>query len=204
MIARNVVLGGLLGLVAALAACGGGELAEAVRPPREPGELALPPSANAPRVSRDAMAPDTFRPDSIDEFEIVDFDSFPFGDSFGDPAAGLPGGPDPAVESVADSYRRHYGESLRAEGSAVRGAIDRELQRQAELRTAHERGFPDWLALIEALSPEQRAGLVSRLNAANVEIARELHGSASEDPSADAPPNAAPLGPAAGTPPSGE
>lgn len=206
MIARNVVLpGGLLGLVFALSACGGGEIAEAVRPPREPGELALPPSANAPRVSRDATAPDTFRPDSIDEFEIVDLDSFPPVDPFGDPAVGIPGGPDAAVESVADSYRRHYGESLRAEGSAVRGGIDRELQRQAELRTAHERGFPDWLALIEALSPEQRAGLVSRLNAANVEIARELHGSADADPSVDAPADDSPLGPAAaGIPPTGE
>lgn len=204
MIGRNVVLGGLLGMVSALGACGGGEIAEAVRPAREPGELALPPSANAPRVSRDAMAPDTFRPDSVDEFEIVDFDSLPAGDPFGDPAVGLPVGPDPAVESVAASYRRHYGESLRAEGSAVQGRIDRELQRRAELMTAHERGFPDWLSMIEALSPEQRARLVSRLNQANVDMARELHGSADEVPSADAPADAAPVGPAAGTPPTGE
>jgi hypothetical protein len=187
-----------LGLVAA--ACGGGEIAEVVRPAREPGELALPPSANAPRVSRDAMAPDTFRPDSIDEFEIVDFDSFPLGD----PLAGLPGGPDPAVESVADSYRRHYGESLRSEGSAVQGRIDRELQRRAELRTAQERGYADWISMIEAMSPEQRARLVDRLNEANVELARDLHGPAAAPP-AVSPADVAPIGPAAtGTPPPGQ
>ncbi len=202
MIGRNVALGGLLGLTSMLCACGGGEIAEVVRPARDPGELALPPSANAPRVSRDASAPDTFRPDSIDEFAIVDLDSFPLGD----PLVALPGGPDPAVESVADSYRRHYGESMRSEGSSVRGRIDRELQRQAELRTAQERGFADWTAMIEQMTPEQRARLVDRLNHANVELARDLHGSAQEDPSTEvSPPDAAPIGPAAsGTPPPGQ
>ncbi|HJU86859.1 MAG TPA: hypothetical protein VJ788_05785, partial [Gemmatimonadota bacterium] len=47
-------------------ACGGEEAQlDAGRPVRDAGELALPPSANAPRVSRDATAPDTFRPDSV-------------------------------------------------------------------------------------------------------------------------------------------
>ncbi|HET6639951.1 MAG TPA: hypothetical protein VFH82_14335 [Gemmatimonadota bacterium] len=186
---RARVLGGLAFI---LCACGGGEIAEVVHPAREPGELALPPSANAPRVSRDAMAPDTFRPDSVDEFEIVDFDSFPMGDPLGDPLA-FPGSPDPAIESVADSYRRHYGESLRSEGSSVRGRIDRELQREAELRTAQERGYSDWTSMIEEMSAEQRASLVDRLNEANVELARDLHGSDDEG---------VPTGPApTGTPP---
>jgi len=173
-------------------ACGGEEgRLDVERSAREPGELALPPSANAPRVSRDASAPDTFRPDSVDEFEIVDFDSFPFGDSLGV----LPGVPDPAVESVADSYRRHYGESLRADGSSVRGRIDRELQREAERQTAQERGYADWTSMIEGMTPEQRVRLVERLNEANVELARDLHGSADEDaPTGTAPTGTAPTG----------
>lgn len=177
-------------------ACGGDESRlDTSRPAREAGELALPPSANAPRVSRDAAAPDTFRPDSVDEFRIVDLDSFPPGDSL----APLSGGTDAVIESVADSYRRHYAESLRSEGSAVRGRIDRDLQRRAELRTAHERGFPDWIGMIEALTPEQRARLVSRLNAANLDLAQELHGPAGENASPDGgPAEPDPNGPAGG------
>lgn len=179
----------LAGLVTILWACGGGETAEVARPAREPGELALPPSANAPRVSRDALAPDTFRPDSLNEFEVVDLDSFTPGDPLSDPLMALPGGSDPAVDFLADSYRRYYGESLRSEGSAVRGRIDRELQRQAELRTAQEQGYPDWISMIEAMTPEQRARLVERLNEANVELARDLHGSADgEAPTGTTPP----------------
>lgn len=184
----------LAALALVLSACGGGELAEVVPPAREPGELALPPSANAPRVSRDASAPDTFRPDSIDEFEIVDFDSFPLGDPMSEPLV-FPGSPDPAIESVADSYRRHYGESLRADGSSVRGRIDRELQREAERRTAQERGYADWTSMIEGMTPEQRARLVERLDEANLELARDLHGSANEDaPTGTAPTGTTPTG----------
>ncbi len=172
----------LAALAMVLSACGGGEVGEVERPAREPGELALPPSANAPRVSRDAMAPDTFRPDSVNEFEVVDLDSFPLGDPMGDPPGALPENPDPAVEFLADAYRRHYGASLRSEGSSVRGRIDRELQREAELRTAQEQGYADWTSMIEAMTPAQRASLVDRLNEANVELARDLHGSADEEP----------------------
>jgi hypothetical protein len=180
-------------------ACGGDEeQLDTGRPAREPGELALPPSANAPRVARDATAPDTFRPDSVDEFQIVDLDSFP-GDPLSDPLA-FPGSPDPAIESVADSYRRHYGESLRSEGSSVRGRIDRELQREAELRTARERGYADWISMIEGMTPEQRARLVDVLDETNVELARDLHGPVVEDaPAGPAPPGAPP----AVTPPTG-
>ena len=181
----------LAALAIVLSACGGGEIAEFERPTRESGELALPPSANAPRVSRDAMAPDTFRPDSVNEFDVVDLDSFPPGDLM-EP---LPGGPDPAVESLADSYRRHYGESLRSKGSSVRGRIDRELQQEAELRTAQEQGYADWISMVEAMTPEQRARLVDRLNTANVELARDLHGSADEQaPTGNTPSGTAPTG----------
>lgn len=180
-----------LAAVSCALACGREEARLDVgRQAREPGELALPPSANAPRVARDAAAPDTFRPDSVDEFQIVDLDSFP-GDPLIDPLA-FPGSPDPAIESVADSYRRHYGESLRAQGSSVRGRIDRELQREAELQTARERGYPDWISMIEGMTPEQRARLVDMLNETNVELARDLHGPVD---------GGAPAGPAPGTPP---
>jgi hypothetical protein len=35
--------------------------------------------------------------------------------------------------------------------------------------------------MIEAMSPEQRARLVDRLNAANVELARDLHGTVDQE-----------------------
>ena len=169
-------LRGLITAGAALAAvaCGGEDAQVDTRPGvRGPGDLALPPSAGAPRVTRDAAAPDTFHPDSVDEFEIVNLDSFPLGEPG-------PGGRDPWVDAVADSYRTHYAGALNSEGSAVRGRIDRQIQQEAERRTAQERGFGDWTAMIEALSPEQRARLVDRLNEANIELARDLHGPVDE------------------------
>jgi hypothetical protein len=172
-------------LCAALAAlaCGGDDDDDDSRPRvRGSGELALPPSAGAPRVMRDAAPPDTFQPDTTDEFVIPPFDSVPFL-NLG------PGIVDVEVELVARSYRGHYTNVVTAEGTAVRGRIDRQLQQEAERRTAQERGFTDWTAMIEALSPEQRALLVDRLNEANIELARELHGSADEpEPNGTAPP----------------
>lgn len=174
---------------AALAApaCGGDDIPGDARPRvRGSGELALPPSAGAPRVTRDAASPDTFQPESSDEFAISSFDSLPFPGSI---AGGLPGAVDMEVELLARSYRGHYADVVAAEGTAVRGRIDRQLQQEAERRTAQERGFPDWTGLIEALSPEQRARLVERLNEANIELARELHGSSEEpEPNGTAPP----------------
>jgi hypothetical protein len=169
----------------AAAACGGDDLPGDARPRvRGSGELALPPSAGAPRVMRDAAPPDTFQPDSSDEFAITPFDSLPFTG-----VGALPGAVDVEVELLARSYRGHYTDVVAAEGTAVRGRIDRQLQQEAERRTAQERGFPDWTGLIEALSPEQRARLVDRLNEANIELARELHGSYDEpEPNGTAPP----------------
>jgi hypothetical protein len=160
----------------AAAACGGDDIPGDARPRvRGSGELALPPSAGAPRVLRDAAPPDTFQPDSSDEFVITPFDSLPFTG-----VGALPGAVDVEVELLARSYRGHYTDVVAVEGTAVRGRIDRQLQQEAERRTAQERGFPDWTGLIEALSPEQRARLVDRLNEANIELARELHGSSDE------------------------
>ena len=49
--------------------------------------------------------------------------------------------------------------------------------------------------MIEAMTPEQRARLVDRLNAANVELARDLHGSADEQaPTGTTPTGTAPTG----------
>ena len=151
---------------------------------RQPGELALPPSANAPRVRRDDLPPDTLAPDTLGEFAILAFDSLTVDAALsadGGPNAdgGLRPGvvPDIEVESIAEAYRSNYAQVLQVEGSAVEGRIDRELQHEAELRTARDRGFGDWTELIGALSPEGRARLVDRLNEANVDLARELHGS---------------------------
>ena len=153
-------------------------------PTREPGELALPPSANAPRVMREAEPPDTLEPDSFERFEIVGLDSFPFVEPGGEAI-----GPDPTVDSITEAYRQHYAETLQSEGSAVQGRIDRQLQQEAERRTAADRGFSDWTEMIGALSPEERARLVDRLNEANVEMARDLHGPTDEqEPTGTAPP----------------
>ena len=159
-------------LTAACLACGDGGSEIAFRTtPRETGELALPPSASAPRVMRDDQPPDTLVPDSIEEFPILGADSLLLGSSL---PAGL--APDLGVDAIAVSYRGHYAAALESLGSAVEGRIDRELQHEAELRTARDRGFRDWAELIGALSPEERARLVDRLNEANVEMARDLHG----------------------------
>lgn len=159
-------------LAVACLACGEGDVGVAVRSPsRESGELALPPSANAPRVMRDEQAPDTLVPDSIDEFVILGSDSsLPSMDG----TVGFDA--DLSVDAITVAYRGHYAAALESDGSAVEGRIDRELQHEAELRTARDRGFADWTELISALSAEQRARLVDRLNEANVRIARELHG----------------------------
>lgn len=158
----------------AVLACGGGDEGVVVRSgTRDSGELALPPSATAPRVMRDAEPPDTLDPDSLREFEIAGLDSFPYLDT-GDM------GSDATVDAITTAYRIHYSEALQSEGSAVQGRIDRDLQSEAERRTAADRGFGDWGEMIEALSPEQRALLVDRLNEANVDMARDLHGPARE------------------------
>ena len=143
--------------------CGGGSpSADARAPAREPGELFLPPSATAPRVMREAAPPDTFQPDTSGEFAILGRDTLEA------PALG--------VDAIEASYRANYTAALQAEGSAVRNRIDRDLQREAELRTARERGFADWIEMVGALTPEQRARLVGRLDAANVDLAHDLHG----------------------------
>ena len=156
---------------AACLACGDGGSEVAFRTaPMESGELALPPSASAPRVMRDDQPPDTLVPDSIEDFAILAADSLELGSNM---PAGLE--PDLGVDAITVSYRGHYAAALQSEGSAVEGRIDRELQHEAEVRTAHDRGFRDWAELIGALSPEERARLVDRLSEANVEIARDLH-----------------------------
>jgi len=175
---RTTGFGRLRALTVALAAaavlsCGGEPpAAGSRRAEREAGELALPPSASAPRVMRESAPPDTIRPDTVEEFAILGGDSFP-------PVDLRVGGSDPdlSIDAIADSYRGHYAQAVGSEGTAVRNRIDRELQQEAERRTARDRGFADWIEMIGALSPDQRARLVDRLNEANIELARDLHGS---------------------------
>jgi hypothetical protein len=172
MVSRKRLAAAVLSAICLACGDGGGEIAFRTTP-RETGELALPPSASAPRVMRDDQPPDTLVPDSIEEFPILGSDSLLLGSNL---PAGL--APDLGVEAITVSYRGHYAAALESEGSAVEGRIDRELQHEAELRTARDRGFHDWAELIGALSPEERARLVDRLNEANVEMARDLHGTA--------------------------
>lgn len=169
-------------VIAMIAACGGDRpSADRGSTGREPGELVLPPSASAPRVMRESAPPDTFQPDTSGEFAIRGADSLLALD-----VAHGGSSPELTVDAIAESYRGNYARALEAEGSAVRNRIDRELQREAELLTARGRGFGGWTDLIDALSPEQRARLVDRLNEANIELARDLHGS-EESPEPDDP-----------------
>jgi hypothetical protein len=168
---------------ATVLACGGDDGVVVRSAAQGSGELALPPSATAPRVMREAEPPDTLDPDSLREFQIAGFDSFPEAGPWGPDM-----GADLAVDAITAAYRLHYAEALRAEGSAVQGRIDRELQAEAERRTAADRGFADWTGMVEALSPEQRARLVDGLNEANIDLARELHGSSDEQEPAASPP----------------
>jgi hypothetical protein len=134
---------------------------------------------------RDAEAPDTLDPDSIEHFEVVDLDSLRF---VGPGPDGLGG--DQTVDAISEAYRRHYAEALESGGSAVEGRIDRDLQHEAERRTARDRGFGDWTEMIGVLSAEERARLVDRLNEANVELARDLHGPVeTQEPTGATPPS---------------
>ena len=87
---------------------------------------------------REAQPPDTLHPDSLREFEVAGLDSFPYTET------GVGGvASDITVDAITAAYRIHYAEALESKGSAVEGRIDRELQSEAERRTAADRGFGD-------------------------------------------------------------
>lgn len=137
------------------------------------GDLALPPSASAPRPALPGTGPDTVRPAEV-----------PTGDTLG--ASGETVGPVPPpvldVGAVVNSYRRYYRELFVEEGSDVRGSVDPQLIEDAKRRTALDFGYVDvdaWNEMVSAMTPAQRSVLAQRVAESNRDLARELHGAQS-------------------------
>ena len=157
-------LRGLITAGAALAAvaCGGEDAQVDTRPRVRGRAIRLPPRAPGHPVTRERRLrqfPSRFSR----RIEIVDLDSFPR---------------DPSVDASRDSYRTHTRESWIG-WLGVRRSHRSADQQEDERRTAQEAASVTD-RVIEALTPEQRARLVDRLNEANIELARDLHGSADE------------------------
>jgi len=133
------------------------------------GELALPPSARAPRAPQPGGAPDTMVPAAPDDTLAAEGTVGPV--------------PPPVLDVgvIAGNYREYYVQQFHEIGSGVRGDVDPELVEDAKRRTALDFGFVDvgaWNNLLRELSAEQRAYLAEAIAATNRDLARELHGAA--------------------------
>ncbi|MDX1660290.1 MAG: hypothetical protein R3326_00755 [Gemmatimonadota bacterium] len=169
--------------VAALAACGEGPDAGSTADRRvidRSGDVALPPSANAPRASLPARAPDTVRP--VDD-PVVD----PAADTLGLDLSSV-GRRSPEefdLAAIVNTYRKYYREEYVEMGSDVRGRVDPELVEDAERRVALLWGYVEvgaWESMMADMTADQRAVLSNRLMAANEVLARELHGPGAPGP----------------------
>ena len=163
----------LLFLVAAsgLASCGGEDDDEGLAPGDTLAELALPPSAGAPRATLPGGGPDT-----LDAEESVVTPPV-------EPGPGEPITPPPVLDvgAIANAYRRFYQEQFAEMGSTVRGSVDPEIVEEAKRRTALDYAYVEvsaWNDLLSDLDGSQRAELAQRIAAANRDLARELHGAA--------------------------
>lgn len=124
--------------------------------------LVQPPSADAPRASAEGFAPDTVRPDAVEQ------------DSLG-PA---PQVSELDVDSIVARYTNNYGSELVQTGSEVQGEVDPEIVEAAKRRTALEFGYVEltaWMDLMADLTEAQRTELTRRIDEANAALARELH-----------------------------
>lgn len=134
-------------------------------------ELALPPSASAPRRSLPGGVPDTV---TVDERTPVVRD--------------LPGpdetvGPVPPavldIGTIVNAYHRYYVALFHEMGSDVRNDVDPRLVEDAKRRTALDFGFVQagaWNQMVRELSAAQRTSLAERVAATNQDLAIELHG----------------------------
>lgn len=167
-------------VVAALVAtgCGGDGGNRETDPDRgvvdQSGEVALPPSASAPRASLPGRSPDTVRP--ADDATVD-----PMADTLGMEA--LPDRRRSPEEfdlaAIVNAYRVHYREEFVEQGSDVRGRVDPELVEHAKRRVALDWGYVDvgaWGDMISDMTADQRAVLSNRLQAADEVLIRELHG----------------------------
>lgn len=157
-------------LALALAACGeGGEPAgEVSDADTATGRIAQPPSATAPRAALPGGAPDTVRPAPDTLAEVVP-----------QPGARRRAAEEIDLGAIIAGYRRYYTELFYEEGSDVRGGIDPALERDAKRRVALDWGYVDtgaWSDLVADLARDQRVVLADRIEAANRELASQLHG----------------------------
>lgn len=151
-----------------LAACEGGGADRAAAPADSvAGDLALPPSAGAPRASVPGSAPDTVRPggESRDTLGVVP-----------EPGRHL----SPAeldVDSIAARYRNHYRSEFidRRELTGVDPDFDLDpaVVEAAKRRAALEWGYIEqnaWDQLLADLSESQRLELARRVDAFHREL----------------------------------
>ena len=136
------------------------------------GELARPPSADAPRATQPGFAPDTMRPEAATD----------------DTLAGLEAAPatsDLSVDSIVGQYRNHYAAELVEIRTGDAGAEEVDAVEAAKRRTALDFGYVEitaWSDMVADLTEPQRAELERRVEQANQEVARDLQ---REDPGAD-------------------
>lgn len=152
-----------------LAACGEGGGDRAAAPADSvAGDLALPPSAGAPRASVPGSAPDTVRPERVgspDTLGVVP-----------DPGRHL----SPAeldVDSIAARYRNHYRSEFIDRRELTQGDPDLDLDpavvEAAQRRTALEWGYVEqnaWDQMLADLSESQRLELARRVDAFHREL----------------------------------
>ena len=134
------------------------------------GDLALPPSAGAPRPRAGGGTPDTLTAEETAPHDTTT------------PGPTETVGPVPPerleVGVILGVYRRNYQELFSEFGSQVRNDVDPKLVEDAKRMTALEHGFVDlgaWDDMVSELSPSQRAELAEGIAATNRDLARELH-----------------------------
>lgn len=136
------------------------------------GDVALPPSANAPRASLPGRSPDTLRPEA--DTMVVDPLAEPA------PAPGRRRSPEEFdLGAVVAAYQRYYREEYVEQGSDVRGRVDPGLVEDAKRRVALDWGYVDvgaWRSMLADMTADQRTVLSNRIGAADETLSRELHG----------------------------
>ena len=166
---RALALGAMLALGSG---CGGEEHERGTGSPAadsiEADQLALPPSAAAPRASLPARTPDTLRPDGLPPVE---------------PGVENPSrrrAPDELdVDAIVDAYRRYYRAEFHERGSQVRGDVDPQLVEYAKRRVALDWGYVRigaWNDLTRDMLPGQRDRLHTSIASVHRALAAELHG----------------------------
>ncbi|MBW3660604.1 MAG: hypothetical protein KY397_03105 [Gemmatimonadetes bacterium] len=134
-------------------------------------DVALPPSAAAPRTDQPDRGPDTIRPSPDTEPAEPAETPAPEGRRRSPEELDLGG--------IVNAYQRYYREEYVEQGSNVRSGVDPELVEDAKRRVALDWGYVDvgaWNDLLADMTRDQRTVLANRIAAANEQLAAELHG----------------------------